>query len=566
MNNNLKYFLYARKSTESDERQVQSLEDQITIMKNKAKTLWIDIIEIFQESMSAKAPWRYKFNEMIQRINNWEAKGIIAWKLDRLSRNPIDSWTIQYMLQSWILDKVITNDKEYNPIDAWLLMSVENWMSNQFIIDLKKNVKRWMDSKVDKWIFPWQAPEWYINNKEYKTIEVDEDNFSLIRRAWKLMMTWTYTVPQILKLINNSWWYKRKKKNWWKQLSQSWLYAIFKNPFYTGSFLWRWEVKEWTHKAMITWQEYERVQNVLWKNWRAIRWKTKEFAFTWMVKCWECWGSIVAEEKNKFIKSSQEIKTYVYYRCSKRKKWCNCSQKTINLDKLEEQINNILDSVEILPEFKQWWLKYLKEEIKDVLIEKQNIIYWLEKNIKILEKKLDILFDYLMDETIDKDDYDKRKLDMKKQLNNYKTQLKKSQGEKDDSIEYTEDTIDFIVNVRDKFNNWSLKTKKLIFSFLGENFILKDGVLTLELHPWLLPIQKKIWNIKREYRRLELKEKSSSKVNTKALNELIPLWYSQLESNQRLPLRRGLFYPLNYRNIKKVLRFYTNLRTFQIIF
>jgi len=42
-------------------------------MKRKAKDLWINIVEIFEESMSAKKPWRFRFNEMIQRIEEWEA-------------------------------------------------------------------------------------------------------------------------------------------------------------------------------------------------------------------------------------------------------------------------------------------------------------------------------------------------------------------------------------------------------------------------------------------------------------------------------------------------------------
>lgn len=94
-----KFFLYARKSSESEERQVQSIEDQLKIMRKKADHLGIKIVEEFTESMSAKAPWRYRFNEMVERLKNWEAEWIISWKLDRLTRNPIDTWSIQYMLQ-----------------------------------------------------------------------------------------------------------------------------------------------------------------------------------------------------------------------------------------------------------------------------------------------------------------------------------------------------------------------------------------------------------------------------------------------------------------------------------
>jgi DNA invertase Pin-like site-specific DNA recombinase len=121
-------------------------------MKKKAKSMWINIVKVFTESMSAKAPWRFRFNEMVQRIENWEARWIISWKLDRLTRNPVDTGTIQYMLQDNRLDVIVTNDREYFPQDSWLIFSVETWMANQYILDLIKNVRRWLDSKYAKWI------------------------------------------------------------------------------------------------------------------------------------------------------------------------------------------------------------------------------------------------------------------------------------------------------------------------------------------------------------------------------------------------------------------------------
>ena len=268
MNNN-KFFLYARKSSESDERQVQSLQDQIKIMKQKARSLWIKVIEVFQESMSAKAPWRYKFNEMILRVQNWEVKGIIAWKLDRLSRNPIDSGTIQFMLQNGQLETVISNDREYTETDAGLLMSVENGMSNQFIIDLKKNVRRWMTSKYQKWVCPTRAPLWYINNKVEKTIEEDTERFILVQRMWKMMLTGNYTPSKINTILADEYWLRTRKtkKCWRNKLTYSWIYKIFHNIFYTGYFYHKWELVQGTHKPMISLEEFDHIQILLWKKW-----------------------------------------------------------------------------------------------------------------------------------------------------------------------------------------------------------------------------------------------------------------------------------------------------------
>ena len=538
MKDNNRYFLYARKSTDTEDKQVQSLPDQINAMNKKAEELWIDIIEIFQESMSAKKPWRFRFNEMVERIKAGEANGIIAWKLDRLTRNPVDTWTIQYMLQDWVLNKIITNDREYNPVDAWLLFSVETWMSNQFIMDLRKNVIRWMDSKIEKWVYAWRVPEGYINVKGKKIIDIDANNFLLVRKMWDLMLTGNYSVWKIKKIAHDEWGYRRTeeriRKNESEKISLSWMYKIFTNPFYTWNFIWKWELKKGTHKPMITFKEYERVQKLLWKKWRTIRSKSREFSYTGIISCWECWWMITAIEKNKRIVSTWEIKSYVYYKCTKRRKWISCNQKAVTLKSVEKQISSILDKIELVPEFKEWWLKLLRRDYKTQIEQNKKIQASIRKKISENENKLHRLTDLLLDEAIDRKEYNIRKEWLKIELIQLDEQLLDVNSDKDKSIDLTEKLFDIIIWVQNKFNQWSLREKKTIFSLFGENYVLKDWILAIELHPWLKPIENKLPEIKRKYSRLEPNKKGISFLKTNTSNDVILLWYSWDVSREEL--------------------------------
>ena len=94
-----KYFLYARKSTDVEDKQILSIESQLAELRELAKRESIYISDEFIEKRSAKIPGRPVFNNMLSRIQNGEAQGIVCWKIDRLSRNPVDSGKIQWMLQ-----------------------------------------------------------------------------------------------------------------------------------------------------------------------------------------------------------------------------------------------------------------------------------------------------------------------------------------------------------------------------------------------------------------------------------------------------------------------------------
>lgn len=160
----MEYVIYARKSTESEDRQTLSIQSQIIEMQEIAKHENLDIVKIFQESKSAKAPGRPVFSEMLEFIKKGKADGILCWKIDRLARNPVDEGLIKWMLQNNTIQQIKTFERDYNPDDNVVIASIEFSMANQYIRDLSRNVKRGLAEKVRRGEYPGSPPLGYASN------------------------------------------------------------------------------------------------------------------------------------------------------------------------------------------------------------------------------------------------------------------------------------------------------------------------------------------------------------------------------------------------------------------
>src|SRR3989344_3106369 len=100
------YFLYARKSTDVEDKQVLSIEAQLSELRALAARDGLEIAEEFVEKRSAKMPGRPVFEEMLKRIEQGEAQSVVCWKIDRLSRNPVDSGRISWLLQQGVVQRI----------------------------------------------------------------------------------------------------------------------------------------------------------------------------------------------------------------------------------------------------------------------------------------------------------------------------------------------------------------------------------------------------------------------------------------------------------------------------
>jgi DNA invertase Pin-like site-specific DNA recombinase len=521
------YFLYARKSSESEDRQVQSIEDQINRLKILANDLGISIKEILTEAKTAKKPYcRPVFTEMLERIEKGEAQGILCWQINRLSRNPIDSGSLGWMLQQNILQSIQTIDRQYLPDDNVLLFNVESGMANQFIIDLRKNSRRGMEGKAERGWLPSRAPLGYLNEKLEHIMVEDPERFDLVRKMWDMMLTGNYTPPQIREIANKQWGFRtpKTKRSGGGELAMSVIYKMFNNLFYTGMFEWSGMQYKGNHRPMITSEEYDRVQIILGRAGKP-RAQTHFFAYTGLIACSVCGGMITATEKTKLIMKTGELKSYVYYHCGQRKKGVSCTQdERITLKEVESYIDIELERYTILPKFQEWALDILNKS-NDKEIEDRTKIYETQhKSLTETQKELDTLTKMRYRELIDDETFIKERDELQSKIVKLKTNLRETESRADKWLELTEKTFNFATYARKAFFDGDLNTKREIFSALGQNFSMKDGKVFIKPNEWFVPIEKAYPALETEYNRLELDETLDISTRNARFAELILDW------------------------------------------
>ncbi len=487
----IKYFLYARKSSEGKERQLASIPDQLKYLKQLAKDLNLAIVKEFTESKSAKEPNRKQFNLMLQGIKNGEAQGILSWKLDRLSRNPIDSGQLQWMLQQGTIQHIKTIERDYYPKDNVLMMSVEMGMANQFIQELRITTARGMKSKAERGWFPGKAPLGYKSNsnkvKGDKEIIVDEERFYLVRKIFDMILTGTYSVSKVYQIMTQEFNLSSNRNG---KLALSNFYNILTNTFYFGQFEYPKNSGNFyigKHIPMITEEEFNKIQIILGR--KSVRKpRTKNFAYTGMIHCAECGAQITAEDRFRYLKNGKVLH-FVYYHCTKKIKR-DCTQKYLELKKLESQIMDLISKISIPTEFADWAIKILKEENEKETRESKQLLDKFEKDYKTVIKELGQLLNMKIKEMITDDEYLEKKRELEEKKLSVKRLIDNFDNQADEWIKNVEKLFDFAKNVQIKFETGSIDDKRQILSFLGSNLRLNDKKLSINIEKPMIYLEK----------------------------------------------------------------------------
>lgn len=504
----MKYFLYARKSTDTEDRQMASIEDQIAEMQRLARDFNLEIVDTISEAKSAKEPGRKGFNDMLKRIQKGEAQGILCWKLNRLARNPIDGGQISWLLQQNIIRHIQTYGRDYKSHDNVLMMQVEFGMANQFIVDLREDVKRGMRRKAERGWYPKNLPPGYIHAPKHERVPGKQENmphpeeFDLVKRLWKLFLTGKYSVLDMKKEGDRLGLCHKNGKPY----SKNAYYNLFANEFYAGYFSWkdkhgnmaRYKGK---HKPMVTLVEFEAAQQILGKK-DYSKVHTHTYPYRGLITCGECGGHVTAERKLQAIctkcrykfsiisqtacrKCGMELSKMsnptmikkVYYYCAGNTSPCSQKRVSVTQGYIDERMKEELRKIKIHKDFHAWGLPQIKKLNAEPANEDVAMLAQLRKRETELSQRIDGLIRMRADGEISIEELGSLKKQATEELKNVQLQIERQKNSKDYHNQAVTDYFDFSLHASKDFQNGGCKEKKAIATKLASNLKIQDKKL-----------------------------------------------------------------------------------------
>ena len=474
----MKYFLYVRKSTDEEDRQVLSIESQVTELHEFARKENLVIAKEFIESKTAKAPGRPIFNEMISLMETSNEKvGILAWHPDRLARNSIDGGKIIYLVDTGKIEslKFLTFWFDNTPQGKFML-NIAFGQSKYYVDSLSENVKRGIRQKLRRGEWPGLAPPGYLNDLRTHTIVKDPQRSKTIKKLFLAYATGKHSLKYLQKLSLSLGLVSRYGN---KPLAVSKIQKMLKNPFYYGVFIHKGEMYQGSHEPIISKQLFDKVQRVMQQRSKPRKAKVKlAFAFRGTFNCGECGRSITAEKK---IKKSG--RTYTYYRCTKKNVICH--QKYLEEQPLIEQINELFQKVALNDDLKDKFLREWQKDYKKAQTSKPSAQN-LKQKLKGLKEKQMRLLDAYLDQTISEEEYTKAK---EKIINN-KVDIKEKLKFGRKGNNWLEPFKEWILSAHQAVriaNTENLEEKRSFLQKIGSNFQLRRQKVACRLK---IPYQK----------------------------------------------------------------------------
>lgn len=373
--------LYARVSSKEQESEGYSIPAQLKLLQEYSFKHGYAVKKEFVDIETAKKSGRIQFGKMLEFVSeNKTIKHILVEKTDRLLRNITDYSLLEHLIEHSNIKVhlvkegvILSKDSRSN---EKFIFGIKALMAKNYIDNLSEETKKGMLEKAEQGIYPSFAPYGYMNVVENgkKVLKPDPESASYVKKMFELYATGQYSLLSLKKKMLADGMIYRNGKNFYKHTVE----VILKNEFYTGVFYWKGKKYENAqHEPIITKDLFRQVQSIL-INPKKNKSRKEIFAYTNFISCGVCGFSITAQiQKNR----------YIYYHCSGYKG--NCNQPYIREEIIEEKIASLLENITVPEDIQEMILKSMKESLKEKIEYHNACVEQIEKQIKILQRRID---------------------------------------------------------------------------------------------------------------------------------------------------------------------------------
>ena len=427
----MKYFIYVRKSTDVEDKQVLSVEAQVVELKEYAAKYELEIADIFIEKRTDKKPGRPILSKMLSRISSGEASGILSWLPDRLSRNSIDSGQIIYMLdENILLDLKFPHFWFENTPQGKYMLANEFTSSKQYVDNLSVNTKRGLRQKVRRGEMPGVAPIGYYNDMRTKTAKVDKKIAPIIKQAFELYARGDKRLDEVADFLYQNGIHTKSRKLLGKQTTckkpfhKNRIKRMLTNPFYYGHFRYLGEVYEGKHTPIISKRLFDDVQNALERRGKPQKAAKEPWPFCGLIHC-SC-GMMFTNERQVKRQKNGNVHVYSYYRCTRKNKTVACKEPHIRAEELDKQLSNLLLDFAMPTKWADKLYELIQQDEQQDKMLFNTSISKAQEQIVQLSSKLQRLLDGYLDGDVERELYQTKREDILSEKKRLQEQIEQS--------------------------------------------------------------------------------------------------------------------------------------------
>lgn len=457
-----KAVIYARVSSEEQEKEGFSIPAQIELLKGYAKKNNIEVVKTYEEAQTAKQAGRVKFNEMLSFLHaSKDVNTILVEKTDRLYRNfkdyveiGEDDFVIHLVKENEIIGKNATSHQKF-------VHGIKVLMAKNFIDNLREETQKGRLKKAQEGYFIGQVPYGY-KKLDPRTSVIDEEKASFVRRAFDLYSQGDLSLEKVRTILFDEKYIYTPSS---PKISKGQLEQILKNINYTGVLKFQDEIYAGRHEAIISEKLFDDVQRAFKKDNKPLYRNDHDFAFAGLLKCAECGCAITAE-----IKKGK----YVYYHCTGHDK--SCSQKKIYIreEELEKQFDRAIQAVTLDDKHIEYIKTGLKESLADKIKFSEERITSLQSQHKKIKIRLDNLYVDKLDGIVDNDFWLEKKQEWTNQLEEIENLL---QAFHNADKKYYDEGVQILELLKDAYNKYLKQTnheKRKMLKYLLSNWTINN--------------------------------------------------------------------------------------------